>query len=260
MGSRLGKIPRSTRDECWCGGPLDSFRLHSSYGVCEVCGTYVNRRPPTVKGLQELSSFDLYWHDKQRAHGFPSLENRVAADTTDGRVDYWISLVEKFGPRSGQVVEVGCAHGLLLKRLQDLGYRCLGVEVDPELARWVNHEMGVEVRAGIFPQVDLPPCDLFFSADVLEHSLDPEEFLRGAARLLRPGGIAIIQTCIDRGGNSRPFGEKFQYAFDDIEHLFLFTPRAVEEIARRTGLALVDNSEALWLMGEVFILRKDGAP
>src|SRR5207302_6973818 len=100
-------------------------------------------------------------------------------------------------------------------------------------------------------------CDLFLSFDVLEHSSDPLAFIREAARLLRPGGVAIIQTVIDRYGVVPPFQDRFADAFDDIEHLFIFTDKAILQLAKGAGLQVVSMHERVWVMGELFVLRKD---
>jgi len=172
-------------------------------------------------------------------------------------VDYWITLISKYGPSRGRVLEIGCAPGVLLKALKERGYDCTGVEVDEETAAWTSKMSGVNVCAGLFPDIELSPCDLFLSFDVLEHSAAPEAFMREAARLLKPGGVAIIQTAVDRYDYVPPFGPRFKEAFDEIEHLFIFTDAAVWELARRVKLKVISSSERMWLMGEICVLGKE---
>jgi len=203
-----------------------------------------------------LYSFDLYWHARQQLKGHPTIENRYKNDLGDGRVAFWLQLISQFGPSKGCVIEVGCAHGVLLAELNARGYECIGVEPDKKTAEWTRASVGVEVVHGFFPEVELPQCDLFLAFDVLEHSPNPEAFLKGASRLLRPKGIAIIQTPIERYGFEPPFGDRFNAAFDDIEHLFLFTDHTMGELARRAGLRILSSTERLWLHHEICILTK----
>ncbi len=248
-------IARAERDRCWCGGELRSFSWHPSYGVCAHCGCYVNRPPTQSKQMERLYSFDLYWHSRQRLKGHPPIEDRPASDRSDGRIDVWLGLIARFAPLQATAIEVGCAHGELLAELRSRGYRCLGVEPDETTARWVRNRTGLDVRVGFFPHLQLPPCDLFLAFDVLEHSPDPLVFLRGVTGILKGGGIAIIQTPIDRYELEPPFGEQFSKAFDDLEHLFLFTDKAIGELAQRSGLRVIDNTERLWLHHEICVLR-----
>jgi 2-polyprenyl-3-methyl-5-hydroxy-6-metoxy-1,4-benzoquinol methylase len=153
------------------------------------------------------------------------------------------------------VVEIGCSPGVLLAELATRGYKCVGVEPDEQTAAWVREKTGVDVRAGLFPAVDLPKCDVCLALDVLEHVLEPEAFMKGVQSLLNPGGIAIIQTPIDRYHKQPPFKNRFS-VFDDIEHLFIYTDKSMQELARRAGLEVVNMNEHFRMIHEVCVLRK----
>ena len=255
---RLGKVRRTGRDRCWCGGELGPFQWHASYGVCLQCTAYVNRRPPVREELERLYSLDLFWNVRQKQKGNPTIENRSACYRSDGRLSQWLNLVEKYGPPSGRVIEVGCAPGALLEQLQQRGFDCVGVEVSPDVARWVQETTKVDVRCGFFPGIALPEAGMFLAFDVLEHSAAPDAFMREAARLLPPGGVAIIQTPVNRYDFVPPFGERFDL-FDDIEHLFLFTDSALRKLAASCGLEVESLEDNLWLGGEVCVFRKPRA-
>jgi len=248
------KIRRGHVTHCWCGGELLPFKWHPSYGVCAECGCYVNRHPPL--NLKELYSFDFYWHIVQKFHGNLPIEQRAKAYKADGRVDYWLKLIQYYGPPHGTVIEVGCAPGILLSELQAKGYECIGVEPDRKTAEWIQQNMKVKVRSGFFPDIDLPNCDLFLAFDVLEHSPNPDRFMQKIAQLLNPGGIAIIQTPIERYGYEPPFGEAFKSAFKEFEHLFLFTNKAMEMLADLSGLEIIEANERLCCHHEICIFRK----
>lgn len=176
-------------------------------------------------------------------------------DLDDGRVDYWLGLIERHSPSSRSVLEVGCAHGVLLRQLKSRGHECIGVEPDERTAEWVRENMGLDIRAGLFPDIDLPKCDLFLSFDVIEHSPDPIAFMKGAAQLLGPDGVAIFQTPIDRYDYQPPFGKMFDLVFDDLEHLYIFTPRSLRILVEMAGLLTI--AEDSWrLAHEIVVLNK----
>lgn len=252
--ARFRRIPRVRRSTCWCGGELRAFAWHASYGICVACGTYVNRRPPATAALERLYGLDLYWRTRQRLKRLPTIEEGAARYQADGRVERWLELVERYaGGR--RVVEVGCAPGALLRRLADRGYRCVGVEISADVAAWVRQRTGLDVRAGFFPGIELPECDVFLAFDVLEHSPCPREFMVAAAGLLTAGGVAIVQTVVDRYDYEPPLAPRFDL-FDDVEHTFLFTDRALERLAAWAGLEVVTLDVSLWVGGEVAVFRK----
>jgi SAM-dependent methyltransferase len=152
-------------------------------------------------------------------------------------------------------VEVGCGSGVLLAELKARGYECIGVEPDKRTADWVKQNMGLDVRPGFFPDVDLPKCELFLAFDVIEHSPDPRAFMREIARLLFPGGIAIIQSPIYRGEYEPPFRDMFDKVFDDLEHLYIFSSESIHRLAMRCGLKVVREEE--WrLAHEIVVLKR----
>lgn len=228
-------LRRGQQHHCWCGGHLSPFEWHESYGVCRECGCYVNQRPPLPEDLKRLYSFDLYWHTRQRLKHHPAIEQRSTNDRSDGRVDYWLALIKRYGPPRGLVVEVGCAHGVLLVELRAHGYECIGVEPDEQTAEWTRQAAGLDIRPGLFPNVSLPRCDLFLAFDVIEHALDPLSFVAGAREVLRGGGVAIFQTPVPGDDHGRPFGEMFDKVFDDVEHQYIFTWKSLSQLAGRCG-------------------------
>ncbi len=248
-------LRRGRNDHCWCGGALRNFEWHRSYGVCVDCGCYVNRRPPLPTEIAKVYSFSHYWHDRQRMLGFPTIENRASQDSLDGRLERWLAVVETYCPTKGRVTEIGCAHGALLAELSRRGYTCIGVEVDAQSAEWTRDATGLDIRAGIFPGIALPQCDLFMAFDVIEHSNQPEQFLSEGMRLLAPGGIAIIQTPTDRHESAPPFSDRLTTLFDDVEHLYIFTCESMRKLAQVAGLKVI--AEAHGVVGfDITILRK----
>jgi SAM-dependent methyltransferase len=252
---RVRDLPRGSRHACWCGGKLTPFEWHASYGVCVSCGTYVNRRPPLVASVTDLYSLSGYWRIRQTSKGFPAIESRAELYRLDGRLAQWLSLIHAYHSEPCELIEVGCAPGVLLVQLAERGYRCLGVEANEDTARWLRSTTGLDIRSGIFPGLDLPRCDLFLALDVVEHSDDPVRFMAEAHRLLRPGGIAIVQAPIDRYDLAPPFGDRCD-VFDDVEHLFIFTDRAMHLLAERVGFEVLNTSERVFLAGEIVIFRK----
>jgi SAM-dependent methyltransferase len=191
--------------------------------------------------------------------GLPDLRERATLYAADGRLRHWLDLVEKFAPTAARVIEIGCAPGAFLAELQQQGRHCVGVEAEESVAGWIRERVGLDVRCGIFPDagLSLEPCDLFVAFDVLEHVPSPDAFLREAARLLTPGGVAIIQTPIDRNHGEPPFGAEASVVFDDVEHLFIFVDQAMMALGARAGLEVVSLTEAPWQRRhELCIYRK----
>jgi hypothetical protein len=73
--------------------------------------------------VADFYSMEGYWHERQREKAHPTLLERRSVLERDGRVDRWIESIEAHTgtPAGSVVVEVGCAEGTLLSRLQSQG-------------------------------------------------------------------------------------------------------------------------------------------
>ena len=254
-------IRRGHRDRCWCGGELLPFKWHHSYSVCAKCGCYVNQCPPLPEELKKFYSLDHYWGTWMRSKGAPTIEYRTENDLRDGRVGYWLSLIQQYGPSSGRVVEVVCGHAVLLCELRKRGYDCTGVEISEDVSEWSRRRTGLEIVTGAFPQVELPGCDIFLAFDVLEHVHDPVGFMQKAYGLLRSGGIAILQqptVRVEQGcGLDPPLGLDFERMFDDVEHLWIFTSSSLKMLANFTGFHILDDKSRWRPCHEIVVLKRE---
>jgi 2-polyprenyl-3-methyl-5-hydroxy-6-metoxy-1,4-benzoquinol methylase len=249
------KMQRGSVSKCWCGGDLKSLATNAEYATCMDCGCYVNTRPPLPEGLKEFYSLDGYWRIAQKAYSTPPIEKRGELYRSDGRLDYWLDLVNRYAPKPCSAIEVGCAPGILLSELARRGYRCVGVEPHNSTAQWIRQNVGVEVHEGTFPEIELPKCDLFLSFDVAEHTPTPLGFWSGIADLLNPGGVAILQTPIERSDYENPFKDRPDF-FDGIQHLYLYSDKSVEKLTRMANLELVVIEDAISTLGQTCVLRK----
>ena len=251
----VSKIPRRDITRCWCGGSLKPLAINPQYGVCLECGCYVNLRSFIPESLKGFYSLENYWRLRQKVMGVPPIEKRAEVYRADGRLEYWLELIRRYGPSSGSVVEVGCAPGILLSELTRSGYRCVGVEADASVADWIRQNAKVEVREGIFPGVQLPPCDLLLAFDVAEHTPEPLAFWKGIADALAPDGVAIVQTPVERRDYADPFKTRRDF-FDGVEHLYLYTDMSIRRLTQLANLELVALEDAIGTLGQVCVLGK----
>lgn len=98
--------------------------------------------------------------------------------------------------RDGAVlVDLGCGGGLLAPHLAAKGYRHIGVDlVASALAQAAQHGV-IPVRADVRTVPLRDACaDVVSAGELLEHVTDPRRVLAEACRLLRPGGLLVLDT------------------------------------------------------------------
>jgi len=97
--------------------------------------------------------------------------------------------------RDAVLVDLGCGAGLLAPHVAGKGYRHVGVDVTASaLAQARAH--GVASVRGSVTQVPLRDgcADVVVAGEILEHVADLPGAVAEACRLLRPGGLLVIDT------------------------------------------------------------------
>ncbi|MDA1362991.1 methyltransferase domain-containing protein [Glycomyces luteolus] len=98
--------------------------------------------------------------------------------------------------REGAVlVDLGCGAGLLAPHLKGKGYTHIGVDLSLEALRQAA-EHGVLGVQGDVLAVPLPDscAEVVVAGEILEHVRDLPRAVAEACRLLRPGGLLVIDT------------------------------------------------------------------
>jgi 2-polyprenyl-3-methyl-5-hydroxy-6-metoxy-1,4-benzoquinol methylase len=250
-----------TTVHCWCGGRSEVVSPHSThYRVCPRCGAHFASRRLKPDCIAKFYSYEGYWQQRQQSKLHPTLWERQQLLEADGRVQCWIDAIERHtGGQRGTAVEVGCAEGTMLLHLRQLGWQTVGIEPDGQTAEGVKSRTGLDVRAGVFPDVPAPECELFIACDVLEHVPDPLRFLAAARAALRPGGLIFVQLPLME--KEQPdFGHMTEKVFDPQEHVFIYSREAVATLLETAEFEILENNTAWRRAHEIVIARRTERP
>jgi SAM-dependent methyltransferase len=154
-------------------------------------------------------------------------------------------------PRDVRVLDIGCGFGESLGYYRSRGCDAYGVEADENIRR-VADRFDYKVHVGLFDASVYEPhyFDFVTMGQVIEHVDDPIETLRGVARVLKPGGRAILSTPNSKGLGARLFGGRWAH-WHAPYHLQFFSRRSMELSAQQAGLVLEDSrtvTPSAWLV------------
>jgi SAM-dependent methyltransferase len=146
-------------------------------------------------------------------------------------------VLERFSP-GRRVLDFGCYDGGFLRYLGDTWDRA-GIEPS-EVAAKTAASHDIKILGPTIESVDSEydgTFDAILSFDVFEHLARPVETIKGLARLLRPGGVLVVETGNSEAISWRLTGRAYWYC-GLVEHIGFFNRQSVETAGRLAGLEL----------------------
>ena len=138
---------------------------------------------------------------------------------------------------AGRLLDFGCGHGKLLRRMRAAGWDVVGLDFSEQAVNAVRAG-GLEAHQGTLPHPAI--ASESFDAVVMEHALehvpDPLAVLRGARDALRPGGTLLVHVPNFNAWEVHRFGEH-AIQVDLPRHLLHFEPATLAKTLERAGFA-----------------------
>ncbi len=165
--------------------------------------------------------------------------NPQAVDKTLKRLaDVRVSFVAE-----SKVLDVGCGDGQLLEAIcTKFGCAGKGIDVDRRRIDWAKkRSKHATFECELFDAAKIDrKYDILLCSAVLEHVVDPVNFLKQLNSALSEGGSLFLLTPNARSLNYRLLRSWWRELLSIGEHIYLFTPESLESCAGRAGFRLVD--------------------
>ncbi len=250
-------------------------------GMCAVCGTDGSARITMDLGdhaVSRCSACGLVYlsgerdYDREQTHyltdHFDSgyMRNFDPNEIADEQVSSIARALNLAGtshdrlPAGAPVLEIGCARGHFLHRLQEQVPKrpLVGIDMSRRMTKWGAQEFGLDLRGCSFEAAELPTGSfgLIAAFDVLEHVARPEIVLSKVLKLLHPDGWAVIEVPSERttfrwlartayAASGKRLAAPLRTLYHTA-HLTYFTPRSLLLLLQRLGATdvLITTKEA----------------
>lgn len=160
-----------------------------------------------------------------------------------------------------RLLEVGCGRGFLTRRMQGICPDTSGIDVNPQC---IAHAVaqGLRVMDAVDLRLDDEQFDKIYSFHAIEHIQDAGAALREMRRVLVPGGRILLVYPAEpiRGLYAMPgawvgFGNPLKAR---QLHVHKFSPRTIQKLAARAGLAHVESSFSFFITPQFCTVLEKG--
>lgn len=196
-------------------------RYHGRVLACASCGhRYVHPTPQSLEAMYGDVTDEFY------------LKTEPARRATFAE---FLDVKDRFDPRRGRLLDVGCYTGVLLEVARSRGYEVEGLE----LSRWacaIARGRGYSVKECAVQDFPAEAAyDSVTAFDVLEHLPDPVAAVKRIHRLLKPGGC-LVATIPDMGcWHARLLGSRHWMVM--VMHLQYFVQATALRLLKEAGFA-----------------------
>jgi spore maturation protein CgeB len=212
-------------------------REGASYVRCSRCGLLFENPRLTEEELKGFYSAESYFI------------NTGAGSDAAGYVDYFaqcspallseyfeILRLEAPARSPVELLDVGCGPGGLLREASLHGWKARGLE----LSRWAVEKgrgSGLQIVEGTLEQAGFPEAsfDVVSMFDVLEHLPNPRNTMREVRRVLRPGGVAVVETPNIDGWFARNVYRSSSDLVKPRAHICLYSPSTARRLFHESG-------------------------
>ena len=210
------------------------------YVTCGACGSLYALAVPSPDRLADFyrdSPSQRYWAEVF----YPSVAEARRHKIARPRVERIRQLAGTHGGVPETITDVGAGAGVFLEvcRAVGLGTRHRAVEPNVRMAeacRGLGFDTFEGFAADAAEDPDLADAnDLVTSFEVIEHVADATAYLRGLARLVRPGGLIVVSGLCGDGFDIAVLG-RHSKAVSPPHHLNFLSRRGVARLLGRCGL------------------------
>ncbi len=215
--------------------------------ACESCGLqFVNPRLRSdliLEGYSEGSDEIFVSQAKARERTF----------------DKALNLIEGLAPGRGHLLDIGTAAGSFLHVAAGRGWTVSGCEPNKWLCEWGQKHYGLDIRPGTHFDQHYPDqaFDVVTVWDVLEHVDDPKAFLLECQRVLKPGGLLVVNYPDIGSWMASAMGRKWPMLL--TAHLYYFTRDTLAKLLAATGFDVVEMRPYYQWLELGYILKRGEA-
>ncbi|MEI0447402.1 class I SAM-dependent methyltransferase [Brachyspira intermedia] len=223
--------------ECeFCGSTKSEVYIKTdlvSYNKCLNCGLIYQYPVLSQEEINDIYSDNYFEYEVANQENFFGLMKLAMKDIGFDKIES--ELPNK------NVLDIGCATGMMLNYLKTKGYNAQGIEICSSSAEYARKNYGITVH-------EKPLLDVGFESDyfsfihfshVIEHVPNPADTLKEIYRILAKGGYLAITTPNADGMFAKKYGGAWRAVMP--QHLWLFSKTTLSKYMKSIGFNIISD-------------------
>ena len=201
---------------------------------------------------------DTITQDRQSTYGDTWVEQHSQNKGVNTRSDYLLGLMKKHLNQGCRVLDIGCASGVFVDKLNKAGYAARGVDWSRDAILYASNNMRGKFRVS---NADLSGVrgyqiyDAIVASHIIEHLENPFSMLRGIQRLLKTDGLLFLTLPNLDWYDSNKSWRRISSIFDP-DHVVCYGYSGLDRVLSKAGFEIIDartRTHGINLMTAVFV-------
>ena len=222
-----------------CNGILEKYSKTSNLELvvnyCKECNLYINgdTKEEVLKKVSNLYKED-YWNQRNSE---TSINSEYTDTDSQGKRRNWISqfLYTKEHIAGNTILEIGVGAGQSILWFENEGFQVTGIEPDGRNVSMINRVLkrGRVIESSVEEFSSDEVFDVIWMSHVLEHLIEPGDFIKKIKNNLKKNGIFFIEV------PNCEYEPMLKNSIEKNPHLFHFTKKALTKLVENAGYKIV---------------------
>jgi len=209
------------------------------YEACKDCGHVSILNIPDQETMDDLYS-NFYSYPSPMKDEFEPTRDRDF-------INYFKRFIDPITKENNlsKLLEIGCFDGFVLQNLSQINYDVIGC--DPSDGADIGKDFGINILKEFFePKLFINnniTFDIVLSRHLIEHMVEPENFLSNIRSILNPNGMLIIET-----PNVHQYMRDGRLGVFSLQHITLFSASSLKILLGKCGfkkMKFIDQGDNL---------------
>ena len=197
---------------------------------CSLCKSIFLKNKPSQKELNLYYEKTFSYED--------GLKNEIVIRKRSGII---LNKIKQLAPQANTICDVGSGYGFFLDEAQKIGYKALGIEPSKQLSEYASKHFKIPTFTGELDKYKGQLFEVVTCIHVVEHVVNPGEFVLDLLKLVKPGGVLYIET--PNSDSHLLYAEKEHYTFlIPPDHLWLFSRYSIQCLLPKTSQIVFCNT------------------
>lgn len=208
---------------------------------CTICGLGVLDPRPKHDQLSDLYNqayFKSHYHEELNPDS-DEITQRLKQE------NHRLRFFRKY-KKKGRILDIGCGRGYFLLACRRQGYEVEGIDVSADAAAYVNSTLNIPVHVGHINSITLTEktYDVVTLWHSLEHTADPNVYIKMASRWLKDDGILVVDVPNYEGYDARKIWRQWPQ-WDLPFHFYHFSPKSLSALLEKHGFEIIRRKSYL---------------